>query len=67
MEEPVRLVTSRGDREVADEFRRRLEEVLRPVLEIWEEANRAQFQTGFRFERDSFGKGRIVVTLFKEF
>ncbi len=64
---PVRLLTTRSDAEVAEDLRRRMYEALAPVLELWEEASRLSFQSGFRFERDGFGRGRIVVTLMKEF
>lgn len=64
---PVRLLTTRSDAEVAVDLKRRIEEALAPVLELWEEASRLSFQSGFKFERDAFGRGRIIVTLMKEF
>ena len=66
-QEPVRLVTSKSDRDVAEDLKARMREALMPVLELWEEASKLQFQSGFRFERDGFGKGRVIVTLMKEF
>lgn len=63
----ARLVTTRPDREIAADLRSRMEAALEPVLDLWEEASRLQFQTGFRFERDAFGRGRIFVQLTKEF
>jgi hypothetical protein len=65
--EPVRLVTKKSDREIAEDLRKRMEMALEPVLELWEEASKLQLMSGFRFERDAFGRGRIVVTLHKEF
>jgi len=66
-DEAVRLLATQGDRDVAAGLRVRLEEAMRPALAVIEEANGHQFNVGFRFERDAFGRMRIVVLLTKDF
>lgn len=64
---PVHLMPTKSDREKAQEFRQRLEVVLGPVLEIWDEASREQLIVGFQFERDVYGRARINVILTRQF
>ncbi len=62
MTEPLKIVSSRPDKEIADDIRARLNEALDAVLEIMREGDQAGLQVGFSIGRDQYGK-QIVTAL----
>lgn len=54
-----RLITTRSDRELADDLRRRLVESFGPVIEVMEEASHYGLNVGFSINRDGFGRFRL--------
>ena len=62
MTEPLKIVSARPDKEIADDIRARLNEALDAVLEIMREGDQAGLQVGFSIGRDQYGK-QIVTAL----
>ncbi len=61
MTEPLKIVSSRPDKEIADDIRARLNEALDEVLEIMREGDQAGLQVGFSIGRDQYGKQTVTA------
>lgn len=65
---PVALVTSRPDRDVADDLKRRLREALGPVLQVLDDSRAAGFVPMFNLGLDNLGRSHISeLALVKHF
>lgn len=65
--QPVKLVTTQSDHDIAADLKTRLHAAMAPVLEILEEANAHRFNVMLPLERDAYGKLRVRFVLTKEF
>ena len=55
----ITLVPTKSDKDLADEYRQRLREAFRPILDIMDEASKNGLLVGFNIARDPFGKAII--------
>jgi hypothetical protein len=55
----VTLVPGKTDRDLADDYRKQLRDVLKPVAEILDSASRDGIIISFQFARDAFGRAII--------
>jgi len=63
---PVSLVPSKSDREIAAEIRQRLEVAFVPILDIINEANSHSIGVNFQIGRNQTGKLIINFALIKD-
>ena len=65
----VRVISSiKGDKEIADELRKRFFNALEPVCELIAEAEKNGFEVGFAFGKNAFGKTQIAtINLLKKY
>ena len=68
MSEPIKLVTTKSDKEIAEELKKELIEAAQPWLEVCTKAQAAGFNVSAQFGTDWFGKASIVsLSLTKSF
>ena len=60
MEEPVKLVPTASDREVAADLKRRVEAVLQEIVSLMGEADRNGMAVQFQLGRNQFGQHCIT-------
>ena len=58
--DPVRLVPTKSDKEIADELRKELIEVYKPVIEILTKAKRAGFEVAVTTGADGFQQVHVM-------
>lgn len=62
------LKAVKGDREIAEELRKKFFEALTPVCELLGEASEVGFEIGFGFGKDAFGRTIIQhINLMKKY
>ena len=67
-ENEARFNTVKGDKEIADELRKRFFECLEPICKLIAEADSHGFEVGFGFGKDVFGKTQIQhINLMKKY
>jgi hypothetical protein len=65
--EPAKLTTVRGDREIAEDLKRRLIAALEPVLAISNEAVAQEFNVALNYGRDQYGRLTLTPVLMRQF
>lgn len=53
------LSTIKGDKEIAEDLRKKLYDALQPIVGLIAEADQNGFEVGFAFGKDAFGKTAI--------
>jgi hypothetical protein len=62
------IKTVKGDKEIANELRKKFFDALAPVAELIAEAESNGFEVGFQFGKNAFGKAVIqVINLMKKY
>ena len=62
------IKTVKGDKEIANELRKKFIDALDPVAELIAEANAIGFEVGFQFGPNAFGKVQVqAVNLMKKY
>jgi hypothetical protein len=59
MNEPVQLLTTKPDKELAEEFRQKLVEAYKPVCDLFDQAMAAGFLVNVNLGPNAFGKHTI--------
>ena len=64
----VELTSIKGDKEIADDLRKKFFNVLGPVAELINEANKTGFEVGFQFGPNAFGQICVqAINLMKKY
>lgn len=64
----MELQTIKGDKEIADELRKKFFDALTPICELIAEAERNGFEVGFGFGKNPFGQTIIQnINLMKKY
>ncbi len=62
------IKTVKGDKEIANDLRKKFFDALAPVAELIAEAESNGFEVGFQFGKNAFGQAQIqVINLLKKY
>ena len=64
--QPIQLTPTKPDKEIAADFRQRLEQAFQPILELCAEANSHGMSVGWNLQRNQLGRFVISIMISKE-
>jgi hypothetical protein len=68
MNEPIKIVPGKSDKELAEEFKLKIVEAYKPLLSVLDDLTQAGFQANIQCSLNAFGKMHIsVLSIHKQF